>query len=191
MRIILSLFFISQSFFVSAGDMMTGIAGLDQIKYREELLKKLNIDTEDKGNVYVFASTSMSATLIKSYVEDLNKFGGILVFRGKPEQDTFLEFLARLGDYQSVATTAVSQIDPRLFDAYAVDVVPTIVMSKIGSKELCRYPVTKSEFYKDEKNVKREISWQGCDALDPSTYFKLSGAVDIEWALDYFLANKQ
>lgn len=74
-----------------------------------------------------FASLSMPPKALRALIEDMAKAGGIVVFRGFPD-NSMRAFTARLGkivvredDFANIG------IDPRLFRAFDVTVVPTYV----------------------------------------------------------------
>ncbi len=77
----------------------------------------------------VFASTSMPAASLAALVKDVTKSGGVVVFQGFPDNSpkafgaAILRFVA-----QGQSTRGIG-IDPRLFRAFNVTVVPTYVVA--------------------------------------------------------------
>lgn len=83
--------------------------------------------TGEAPQLMAFASLSMPPKALRVLIEDTAKAGGIVVFRGFPN-NSMREFTARLGkivgrrdDFAHIG------IDPRLFRAFNVSAVPTYV----------------------------------------------------------------
>lgn len=74
----------------------------------------------------VFASLSMPEAALKQLVRDTAAAGGVVVFRGFPNNSA-KEFVARLGKVVDEGRFASIGIDPRLFRAFDVQAVPTYV----------------------------------------------------------------
>lgn len=74
----------------------------------------------------VFASLSMPDNTLKQLVRDTAAAGGVVVFRGFPNNSA-REFVARLGKVVDEGQFASIGIDPRLFRAFDVQAVPTYV----------------------------------------------------------------
>jgi len=112
-------------------------------KFNEQ--ERLEIKTGFKSNsdegsprqfagLYIFVSTSMPKPLLKAYLKEANKYGGVLVLKGLP-QGSFKEltkFVIDLtgnnGDLQEIAANI--QIDDEAYERFKVVSVPTIVLSK-------------------------------------------------------------
>ena len=98
---------------------------------------KSNSDEERErqfAGLYIFVSTSMPKPLLKSYLQEANKYGGVLVLKGLP-QGSFKEltkFVIDLtgnnGNLQDIAANI--QIDDEAYERFKVVSVPTIVLSK-------------------------------------------------------------
>ena len=84
---------------------------------------------EDAPRLVAFASLSMPAVSLKAMITDISKAGGVVVFRGLPGNSarTFTTALAKVLPAGEVR--AAVGIDPRLFRAFAVDAVPTYVVT--------------------------------------------------------------
>ena len=111
-------------------------------KFNEQ--EQLEIKTGFKSNsdaarerqfagLYIFVSTSMPKPLLKSYLHEANKYGGVLVLKGLP-QGSFKEltkFVIDLtgnnGDLQEIAANI--QIDDEAYDRFNITSVPSIVVT--------------------------------------------------------------
>lgn len=111
-----------------------------------------------------FASTSMPPAALRVMIDDVSRAGGVVVLRGLPQNSAraltaALAKVARPGEQ----LTSVG-IDPRLFRAFAVETVPT-------------YVVTSSDF-------------DLCDGFDCKTqvppHDRMSGNVTTAYALETF-----
>jgi type-F conjugative transfer system pilin assembly protein TrbC len=114
------------------------------LKSKFESQEQLEIKTGFKSNsdeererqfagLYIFVSTSMPKPLLKSYLQEANKYGGVLVLKGLP-QGSFKEltkFVIDLtgnnGNLQDIAANI--QIDDEAYERFKVVSVPTIVLS--------------------------------------------------------------
>lgn len=150
---------------------------------REKVLRFLGVDPESEHAVYVFVSWSMPLELLRAYAIEAMWTGSTLVFRGVPPNRTLGEFF--LQDLRQLvwgkgASAAIS-IDPRLYDSYSVEVVPTIVLTRTRDNFTCvgagERTVTEGEF---------TSSFPLCPPIDNNLYLKLSGAVTLDYALEAF-----
>lgn len=152
---------------------------------RDAVLKALGVDLQKSGSLYVFVSKSMPENLLRSYMKEGMWAGAQLVVRGIPEnQDIGTYIREQVSNLvQNKGAGAVLSIDPRLFDAYAIDVVPTIVYSEWNeSSSLC---ATQTTIPLSDSN----LVYTRCDQAPASAYWKVSGAVNIAWALSEFESN--
>lgn len=85
-----------------------------------------NIPGGDAPQFIVFASLSMPDATLKQLVRDTSSAGGVVVFRGFPNNSA-KEFVARLGKVVDKGQFASIGIDPRLFRAFDVQAVPTYI----------------------------------------------------------------
>jgi len=130
---------------------LTGSGGLGG-NYRESVLLK------------VFISSSMDLKLLKTYVKEARRYGGVLVFNGLPDNSwvklnkTVTEIV---GDEEGVGI----QIDPEEFDRFNIKTVPAFVLLK----EDDRVTYTSKEVEEDKV-----------------IYDKVTGNIGIETALRLF-----
>jgi type-F conjugative transfer system pilin assembly protein TrbC len=85
------------------------------------------------SGLYIFVSTSMPKPLLKNYLLEANKYGGVLVFKGLP-QGSFkeltklvIDLTGKSGDLREIA--ADIQIDDEAYEKFKVVSVPAIVLS--------------------------------------------------------------
>jgi conjugal transfer pilus assembly protein TrbC len=106
----------------------------------DKLITEVNsTDVESLGaspRFIAFASTSMPPDSLKAMLIDVPKAGGVVVFRGFPENNMKL-FAGKLMKAAS-SRNAIGNagIDPRLFRAFDIKVVPTYVVVS-SNFELC------------------------------------------------------
>lgn len=115
----------------------------------------------------VFASLSMPPESLKSLVRDTARAGGIVAFRGFPNNSA-KEFVARLGKVVDQGDLSNIGIDPRLFRAFDIEAVPTFV-SVSSDFDLC--------------------AGFSCRSTVPP-FDRMSGNVSLEYALDSFAAGR-
>lgn len=150
---------------------------------RDQVLEFLGLDPRAQSGLYIFVSWSMPLPLLRAYVLDAMWSGATLVFKGVPEGRTLSDFITK--DLQSLvygkSAAANISIDPRLFDAYQVKVVPTIVLTRVRANISCQgaEPVS---FTFGEKS----LSYDTCPALQDEDYLKVSGNVTTSFALERF-----
>lgn len=151
---------------------------------RDKVLEFLGIDPSADTSLYYFVSWSMPLEMLRSYAIEAMWTGGTLVIKGVPPGKELGKFLVddlRQLVYGKGAAANIS-IDPRLFDAYAVKAVPTIVFTTVRDNMQCQgvnpVPVKVDNI---------ETSYDTCPELDPGKYWKLSGAVTTSYALQTFI----
>lgn len=116
----------------------------------------------------VFASLSMPEASLKALIADTSRAGGVVVFRGFPQNNVkaFAEGLKKVvaseGQEQHLA------IDPRLFRAFRVQAVPTFVVAA-RDYELCE--------------------GFDCSSTVPE-HDKMVGNVTVEYALESFAGGR-
>lgn len=112
----------------------------------------------------VFASLSMPPAALKQMIADTARAGGIVVFRGFPNNDmkAFAASLGKIVERQN--DFANIGIDPRLFRAFNVEAVPTYVAVS-SDFDLC--------------------AGFSCQTRVPP-YDRMTGNVTVEYALDSF-----
>lgn len=162
------------------------IADAAMAEDRAKVLEFLGIDPEGETGLYYFVSWSMPLEMLRSYAVEAMWSGGTLVFKGVPPGRPLGEFLTkdlRQLVYGKGAAASIS-IDPRLFDAYAVKTVPTIAFTTVKADMQCRgileVPVKVGDV---------EASYDQCPPLDESKYWKISGSVTSNYALNAFIED--
>lgn len=152
---------------------------------RDSVLRFLGIEPDRETALFTFVSWSMPLDMLRSYAIESMWSGSTLVFKGVPPGKELGDFI--LKDLQQLVygkgAAANISIDPRLYDAYAVNSVPTIVFTRVRNDLQCQgvEPVV-VQLDKD-----RTTEYQACPPLDPSNYWKLSGAVTTSYALQAFV----
>jgi type-F conjugative transfer system pilin assembly protein TrbC len=151
---------------------------------RQEVLDFLGIDARANASLYYFVSYNMPLPMLRAYAVEAMWAGGTLVLRGVPPGKTLAKFVTedlRELVYDKGAAAAIS-IDPRLFDAYQVKLVPAIVFTTERSNFECagRNPVP-------FVHRGQSLSYDTCPPVDPSRYWKMTGAVTTDYALREFV----
>ncbi|GGN55372.1 type-F conjugative transfer system pilin assembly protein TrbC [Novosphingobium sp. PC22D] len=117
--------------------------------------------------IMAFVSLSMPGESLRRTIADTTKAGGVVIFRGFSAEGPkpFVEALSRVVDQKSASNIA---IDPRLFRAFKVDRVPTIVAAS--------------------------TNFEPCDQLDCVTpappHDRISGNVSLAYALQEFVEGR-
>ncbi len=167
---------------ISAIQRANGIADNDLAEQRERLLRDMGL-SDVNGRVYIFVSFSMPLELLRAYADDAHRVGGILVLRGITEGKTVPEFiktdLVKL--VNPVGRDVPVQIDPRLFDAFNIETVPSIVFTVNNSLDLCSSLVRRTG-----KTVEGVFTYDACQQAPEGTYWKVAGAVTTLWAVEQF-----
>lgn len=169
------------------------IANTAYAEKREKVLKFLGITPDSTKGLYYFVSWSMPQSLLRAYAQEAMWTGGILVVRGIPDDMNLHQFVA--GRAQEIldnkGASANLTIDPRLFAAYNVTAVPTIVYSESIHYVNCKGMETGAVTLKKEKfplfKEDTSVEYNLCSEQDPSTYWKISGGVTTEFALRSFM----
>lgn len=118
----------------------------------------------DSSILKVFVSSSMGTELLKTYAKEARRYGGVLVFKGLPDNSwvklnkTVMEIV---GNEEGVGI----QIDPEEFDRFNIKTIPAFVLIK----EADWITGTSEEM-----------------AEDRVTYDKVTGNIGIETALRLF-----
>lgn len=102
--------------------------------YGEDITEQLEFFKKDqpKDVLYVFVSFSMEDSLIKEYIQDIVKTGGIVVIGGL-HNDSFAETVRKIEEYVLVKDGEYAggvMIDPKAFETFAVTKVPTIILAE-------------------------------------------------------------
>ena len=102
------------------------------------------------SGLYIFVSQSMPQALLKNYLHEANKYGGVLVLKGLP-QGSFKELAKFVTDITGTSDNAHDieaniQIDDEAYDKFNVVVIPTIVLSQ----ESDYHPLESTDFKFDK-----------------------------------------
>ncbi|WP_242128564.1 type-F conjugative transfer system pilin assembly protein TrbC [Sphingobium sp. Sx8-8] len=112
---------------VAANDPSTGPAGpIDFDAIVGGAAQNLDAKAGEAPQFIAFASLSMPPASLKQMIRDTAAAGGIVVFRGFPD-NSMKAFAARLGKLVDEQDFAHIGIDPRLFRAFDVQAAPTYV----------------------------------------------------------------
>lgn len=165
---------------------MDSIADESLASERNKVLKAIGVDPKANSNLYYFVSYSMPQALLRSYVIEAMWSGGTLVFKGIPPGKKLAEFMFEdlkelVYDKGAAASLA---IDPRLFDTYAIDKVPAIVVTSDRSGSTCASGYKESWEYSEQ-----QLSMTKCGVMDPEKYYKMYGTVTTDYALRTFAEN--
>lgn len=167
-----------------ARDFADQIADESIQKERDSTLEFLGINPNSSTGVYVFLSWSMPIEVMRTYAIEAMWSGGSIIFKGVPPNKELADFVVndlRQLVYGKGAAANIS-IDPRLYDAYDVTMVPTIVFTTVRSNMQCNGINTITLHNKDGKEGK----YDECPKIDPALYDKMSGAVTLGYALQEF-----
>jgi len=158
---------------------ITGIASVQDAKKRQETMDFLGI-SEARNHMYIFISYSMPEDMIKAYAREALWSGASLIIKGLKEGETFKEFINKKAKalIENKGYTAALHFDPRLYDAFEIDYVPTIVIADENHIEYCDPSKERVvEFNKTKK----------CKSRPSDRYIKISGAVTLDYALEQFI----
>lgn len=163
------------------------IANAAMAAERDKVLRFLGINPDSEHAAFIFVSWSMPLDILRSYAIESMWTGSTLVFRGVPPGRKIVDFFTK--DLRQLVwgkgAAANISVDPRLFEAYGVKSVPTIVLTRTRDNFSC--------FGAGEKKVKaangREATYNLCPEISSDKYIKVSGAVTMDWALETFRSN--
>lgn len=163
---------------VTEAQYRTGIADEEMARVRYEALQQHGINPEVSG--YIFVSESMPESLIRAYSRDATRLGMSLVFKGIVDkgsiEDKFLEMSQKYHTRRNVMSV---QADSRLYDAFEITHVPSIVVSDIASLALCDETGPEIDFkYKTES-----YSYNACNKAPEDRFCKISGSIFTDWGL--------
>lgn len=153
---------------------------------RDKVLDFLGLDPQSSSALYFFVSWSMPIEMLRSYAIEAMWSGGIMLFKGVPPGKEIGTFV--LKDLQELVygkgAAANISIDPRLFDAYDIQTVPSIVFTTVRSDMSCQ-GINPVLFRANDM----DLSYDTCPKLDPSVYSKMTGAVTTSYALQTFIED--
>jgi type-F conjugative transfer system pilin assembly protein TrbC len=171
---------------IKASRRADAIADASMAEEREKILRFLDIDPESEDALYVFVSWSMPLEMLRAYAIEAMWSGASLVFKGVPPGRTLMEFMTKDITklvYGKGAAAAVL-IDPRLYDSYEIKNVPTIVLTRNRNTIDCM-----GFGQRTVKEAGKSVAYDVCPPMDPSDYWKMSGAVTMDYALEQFKAS--
>ena len=162
------------------------IADASMAAERRKVLDFLGLDPDASTGLYVFVSWSMPLELLRSYAIEAMWSGGTLVFKGIPPGRDLAKFVTEdlRGLVYGKGAAANISIDPRLFDAFGVKAVPTLVFSKVKSEFQCQ-GVNPIPFKYGEKT----LSYDSCPVLDANSFHKMLGSVSTNYFLQTVLED--
>ena len=153
---------------IAATDLPTGPTGsIDFDAIVEGAAQNLNARAGEAPQFIAFASLSMPPASLKALVRDTAAAGGIVVFRGFPD-NSMKAFTTRLAAVVEERDFGHIGIDPRLFRAFDVRSVPT-------------YVAVSSDF--------DPCAGFECQTRVPP-YDRLTGNVTVRYALDSFMEGQ-
>ena len=130
----------------------------------DESEKLEQTEVKQDGILRIFVSWSMPNPLLKSYVVQAKKYGGVLVFKGLPSQSgkdgSFKLLSQKVLDLLGTDEEASIQIDDEAFEKFRIESVPVIVLSKNA-----------------RKNARKN---------DDEVFDKIAGNIGIKYALEEF-----
>lgn len=151
---------------------------------RDGVLDFLGIVPKD-GHLIIFVSTSMGPEMIQAYLKEAVWSGAALMVRGIPDGMTLGQWVKghATNFVKDKGPTASYSIDPGLFDQYGIDTVPTIVWDESGRglTEACDTVERTKKSGEDSTQVVAT-----CDELPEGLYYKISGAITVDYALEQF-----
>jgi len=158
---------------------ISGIANINDAVKREEALNLLGL-SETRNHLYIFISYSMPEDMIRAYAREAFWAGATLVVKGLEEGEEIMDFVQKKAHplVEGKGYMASLNIDPRMFDAFDIQYVPSIVLSNDPYLEYCK----PSDELLTDFNVTRR-----CEKRPENTYIKISGAITLDYALEQFI----
>lgn len=151
---------------------------------RVQALAQLGIPQEGTGLITILVSNSMPEPMLRSYAESAVWVGGTLTFRGVTPGETITSFIRdTLGKLSKPNASPDITLDPRPFSAYGVESVPAIVYTLTPPEQLCPEQVLKPV----PRKGKAPLPVRECAPAKPDTYWKMTGAVSLRYALEEFV----
>ncbi|GBG14510.1 replicative DNA helicase [Novimethylophilus kurashikiensis] len=148
------------------------------------------------GKFYFFVSRSMPVSLLKAYSLAALNTGGTLVMLGVRKGDTIKEYMDEVvEDFNNADGQVLGgiELNPNLFDMFDVKVVPSVVWSNrmnlddIGSGcEDAPGAQAQKLTLQGPDDEPLVVDKPVCAKAKESTYFKISGALNINYVLERF-----
>lgn len=160
-----------------------GIADASLAADRQKVLQFLGFKPQEADRLFYFVSFSMPKGMLRAYAEQALWDGGVLVFKGPlphvPLATFITKYLNGLAGMKGASATIT--IDPRLYDAFQITEVPTLVYSIVPENRVCKQ-VHLQKFQYNQHTWTYPV----CDPANPKQYWKIEGAVTSDWALRQF-----
>ena len=100
-----------------------------------ECLANINVNLPEEDRLLLFVSFSLPDSTLKSFSRELEKYGGIFVLRGIPN-NSFPDLFKKVSSLQDQGIYTPFEIDPDLFDEFVSNRVPTLAL--VGDKKTDR-----------------------------------------------------
>ena len=157
---------------------IAGVADENDAIKREQALNLLGL-SETRSHLYVFISYSMPEGVIKAYAREALWSGATLVVKGLEEGETIEGFMNNKANplVKGKGYAASLNIDPRLFDAFDIQYVPTVVLAEDSFNEYCKATGEKLTDF----NITRK-----CQKRPEDSYIKISGNLTLDYVLEQF-----
>lgn len=151
----------------------------------QTIIREFGLDPKKAGYLYFFESTSMPENLRYEYARDAMWTGGIVVFNGIDKDHDIPWFIknvmGKLARKDAKSSPSIS-LDSRLFQTFGITAVPAIVYSTVNPQDICMEQHASSFVAKDGQTLPIHL----CNAADPKTYWKITGSVKTQFALEQF-----
>lgn len=156
---------------------------------RGDLLGLYNIKDAD-AEIYIFISMSMPDAMLRGYALEAAKTGAVLVLRGVSsgqDMKTFIQKTMSPMVLKNLGVLSTVKIDPRLFDVYNIQSVPTMILDEKPSSDPCESGIEmKGHTFRDGSSVR----YQGCkNDKEKDHIYRLTGATTLLYALEQFAEN--
>lgn len=150
------------------------------------------------GKLYFFVSRAMPVSLLKAYSLAALNTGGTLVMLGVRKGDTIKEYMQEVVDDFNNADGQVLggiELNPNLFDMFNVKVVPTVVWTNrsnlddigAGCEDVPSGAATQKLTLQGPDDQVLTVDKPACAEAKPSTYYKIAGALNINYVMERFL----
>lgn len=151
---------------------------------RVQALSQLGIPQKGTGYITILVSNSMPMPMIRSYAESAVWVGGTITFRGVTPGQSITAFIQdTMAKLAKPNASPDITLDPRPFAYYDVDAVPAIVYTLTPPEKICPEQVLRPV----PRKGKAPLPLRECLPAKPDTYWKMSGAVSLRYALEEFV----
>lgn len=138
----------------------------------------------DAAQLYIFVSSALDDSLIRQYQSQAAWGGANLVFKGPPPGENPLKWFLTMGQKfrKPGGGTNGIIVDPRLFEMFDVQNVPTIVWTTTPIELQC----DSTQLGGPVSGFPATSKTRQCPLQPSDTFWKISGAVPIDWAMEQF-----